>query len=621
MASRFTLKDHFSESRLVNGRLIFAALFSFVIFAIVIVRLVYLQVFEYEHFDSLSDRNRVDIESLPPQRGLIFDRNGVVLAENIPTFSLEMVPEKVVDIDEAIAELSQLVALSDDDIDAFHQRLERHRRFQNVIIRQRLTQAEVARFAANRYRFPGIDVEGRLIRHYPQGDLFAHAVGYVGRINERDLQIIDSKAYKGTMQIGKTGIEKEYEDQLHGQVGYRQVETNVQGRIVREIMAEPPHSGDDLFLNLDTNLQRVASEQLADFNGSVVAIDPKDGAVLALVSKPDFNPNLFVSGISSKEYAELRDSPERPLFDRALRGRYPPGSTLKPFVALAGLELGVVTEQTKTYCPGWYTLPGKDHRYRCWKSWGHGNVNMIDAVSQSCDVYFYDLAHTLGIDRLHDFLDLFGFGRQTGIDLPNETQGLSPSTEWKRASRNQAWYPGETLISGIGQGFNQTTPVQLAHATATLAMRGMVITPQVVRATRKAGDDEMILRQRNVVTNLPMQNSQHWENVVQAMVEVIHGERGTARSVGKDMPFHVAGKTGTAQVFGIAQDEKYDAKTLERKLHDHALFIAFAPAEKPEFAVAVVVENGGSGSKVAAPIARRMIQQYFGLKADEQSDK
>ncbi|HEC75158.1 MAG TPA: penicillin-binding protein 2, partial [Methylophaga aminisulfidivorans] len=330
---------------------------------------------------------------------------------------------------------------------------------------------------------------------------------------------------------------------------------------------------------------------------------------------------LFVSGISSKEYAELRDSPERPLFDRALRGRYPPGSTLKPFVALAGLELGVVTEQTKTYCPGWYTLPGKDHRYRCWKSWGHGNVNMIDAVSQSCDVYFYDLAHTLGIDRLHDFLDLFGFGRQTGIDLPNETQGLSPSTEWKRASRNQAWYPGETLISGIGQGFNQTTPVQLAHATATLAMRGMVITPQVVRATRKAGDDEMILRQRNVVTNLPMQNSQHWENVVQAMVEVIHGERGTARSVGKDMPFHVAGKTGTAQVFGIAQDEKYDAKTLERKLHDHALFIAFAPAEKPEFAVAVVVENGGSGSKVAAPIARRMIQQYFGLKADEQSDK
>ncbi|HDZ15807.1 hypothetical protein LCGC14_0602560 [marine sediment metagenome] len=621
MASRFTLKDHFSESRLVNGRLIFAALFSFVIFAIVIVRLVYLQVFEYEHFDSLSDRNRVDIESLPPQRGLIFDRNGVVLAENIPTFSLEMVPEKVVDIDEAIAELSQLVALSDDDIDAFHQRLERHRRFQNVIIRQRLTQAEVARFAANRYRFPGIDVEGRLIRHYPQGDLFAHAVGYVGRINERDLQIIDSKAYKGTMQIGKTGIEKEYEDQLHGQVGYRQVETNVQGRIVREIMAEPPHSGDDLFLNLDTNLQRVASEQLADFNGSVVVIDPKDGAVLALVSKPDFNPNLFVSGISSKEYAELRDSPERPLFDRALRGRYPPGSTLKPFVALAGLELGVVTEQTKTYCPGWYTLPGKDHRYRCWKSWGHGNVNMIDAVSQSCDVYFYDLAHTLGIDRLHDFLDLFGFGRQTGIDLPNETQGLSPSTEWKRASRNQAWYPGETLISGIGQGFNQTTPVQLAHATATLAMRGMVITPQVVRATRKAADDEMILRQRNVVTNLPMQNSQHWENVVQAMVEVIHGERGTARSVGKDMPFHVAGKTGTAQVFGIAQDEKYDAKTLERKLHDHALFIAFAPAEKPEFAVAVVVENGGSGSKVAAPIARRMIQQYFGLKADEQSDK
>ena len=495
--------------------------------------------------------------------------------------------------------------------------MQRQRRFHHVVIRQRLTEEEVARFSANRYRFPGVDIEGRLIRHYPQNNLFAHAVGYVGRINERDMQIIDQKDYKGTSQIGKTGIEKEYEDKLHGSVGYRQVETNVQGRIVRELLSEPSQSGDDLYLNLDINLQRVAAASLGDYNGSVVAIDPRNGGVLALVSKPDYNPNSFVSGISSKEYGALRDSPERPLFDRALRGHYPPGSTLKPFVALAGLELGVVNERSKTYCPGWYSLPGSSYRYRCWKSYGHGMVDMKDAVAQSCDVYFYDLAHALGIDRLHHFLDYFGFGHRSGIDLPNESEGLSPSSEWKRASRNQAWFPGETLISGIGQGFNQTTPVQLAHATATLAMRGISMQPQVVRATRPAGQADMNLRNSEIMNNLPMQNSQNWEDVVQAMVEVIHGERGTARSVGKDMPFKVAGKTGTAQVFGIAQDEEYDAETLERKLHDHALFIAFAPADKPEFAVAVVVENGGSGSKVAAPIARKLIQQYFGFEVDE----
>jgi penicillin-binding protein 2 len=617
MASRFTLKDHFRESRLINGRLLFAAFLSVLVFSAVFVRLVVLQVVEYEHFDSLSDRNRVDIEPLPPQRGLIYDRNGVMVAENIPTFSLEMVPEKVPDMDQTIAELTALMSLSDEDIEAFRDRLKRHRRFHQVVVRQRLTEQEVARFSANRHRFPGVDIEGRLIRHYPQGHLFAHAVGYVGRINERELQNIDQQDYKGTLQIGKTGVEKEYEDILHGEVGYRQVETNVQGRIVRELMSEPSHSGDDLFLNLDINLQRVAGEALTDFNGSVVALDPRNGAVLALVSKPDFDPNLFVSGISSKDYAVLRDSPDRPLFDRALRGSYPPGSTLKPFVALAGLELGVVTEHSKTYCPGWYTLPGHDHRYRCWKHHGHGMVDMNDAVAQSCDVYFYDLAHTLGIDRLHQFLDLFGFGHKTGIDIPSESSGLSPSREWKRASRNQAWFPGETLISGIGQGFNQTTPLQLAHATATLAMRGVMQEPQVVRATRKAGDSTMQLSANNKVQSLPMQNSQQWEAVIDSMVEVVHGPRGTARHIGEKMPFNIAGKTGTAQVFGIAQDEKYDAETLERRLHDHALFIAFAPADKPEFVVAVVVENGGSGSKTAAPIARQMIIEHFGLEFDE----
>ncbi|RKZ80647.1 MAG: penicillin-binding protein 2, partial [Gammaproteobacteria bacterium] len=536
MATRFELKDHFRETRLTNDRLIFAAIIVGILFVIVMVRLAVLQVFEYEHFDSLSNRNRVDIGPLPPQRGLIYDRNGVILAENIPTFSLELIPEKVSDLDETLNDLAVILSMTADEVLEIKQRINQQRSFHQVIVRQRLTEQEVAKFSVNRHKFIGVDIVGRLIRHYPQGALFAHTVGYVGRINQRDQQRIDERDYKGTLHIGKTGVEKFYEDLLHGQVGYQKVETNVQGRIIRELHNVPPISGNDLFLHLDINLQRVAAEALGTYNGAIVALDPKTGGVLAMVSKPDFDPNDFVSGISIKKYAVLRDSRDRPLFDRALRGHYPPGSTLKPFVALAGLETGVVSENSKTFCPGWYSLPGKDHRYRCWKKHGHGKVDLLKAVSQSCDVYFYDLAHTLGIDRMHSFLDLFGFGHRTGVDIPSESRGLSPSAQWKHDTRNLAWYPGETLISGIGQGFNQTTPIQLAHATATLAMRGVNITPQVARASRQAGQSELQLIATETVETLPMQNSQNWEKVINSMVEVIHGKRGTARHVGKNMP-------------------------------------------------------------------------------------
>ncbi|MCL4125554.1 UNVERIFIED_CONTAM: hypothetical protein GTU68_016393 [Idotea baltica] len=498
------------------------------------------------------------------------------------------------------------------------QTIKQQRRFRDVVIRERLTEEEVAIFSANRHRFPGVDVIGRLIRHYPHGALFAHTVGYVGRINERDQSLIDEKNYKGTLQIGKTGVEKKYEDLLHGQVGYQQVETNVQGRVVRELKSEASVSGQALFLNLDIQLQRVASEALQEYNGSIVAIDPRNGGILAMVSKPDFDPNLFVTGISSKNYAVLRDSIDRPLFDRSLRGHYPPGSTLKPFVALAGLELGVVKQNTKAYCPGWYTLPGKDHRYRCWKSHGHGKVDLKQSIAQSCDVYYYDLANVLGIDRLHHFLDLFGFGHRTGVDVPSESRGLSPSSQWKREMRNQVWYPGETLISGIGQGFNQTTPVQLAYATSLLAMRGVNMLPRVARGSRSDAENELNLMPIKRGNSLPIFNNENWQAIIEAMVEVTSGKRGTARSVGNDLPFTVGGKTGTAQVFGIKQDEKYDAETLAKKLHDHALFIAFAPAVSPEIVVVVVAENGGSGSKVAGPMARKMIDQYFGLPINEE---
>jgi len=617
MSTRFTLKNHSNENRLINDRLIFAALFAGLLFIIVMVRLAVLQVVEYEHFDSLSNKNRIDISPLPPQRGLIYDRNGIVLAENIPSFSLEITPENVPNLDDTLTTLAALFSVSEVDITKIRKQIKQQRRFRQFTFRQRLTEEEVAVFSVNRHTLPGVEVVGRLIRHYPQGALFAHTVGYVGRINERDQKNIDLKAYKGTQQIGKTGIEKQYESLLHGSVGYQQVETNVQGRTVRELQNVSSTSGQDLFLNLDINLQRVAAEALGEFNGAVVALVPKTGAVLAMVSKPDFDPNPFVLGISTKEYGALRDSIDMPLFNRTLRGRYPPGSTLKPFVALAGLELGLVTEQTKSFCPGWFSLPGQDHRYRCWKKHGHGHVDLKSSISQSCDVYFYDLANALGIDRLHSFLDFFDFGHRTGIDIPSESKGLSPSREWKRASRNQTWYPGETVISGIGQGFNQTTPIQLAHATAILAMRGINVRPQVARAIRKSGQSELELIEKELAESLPMEDSQHWEAVIDSMVDVVHGTRGTARHIGKNIPFKIAGKTGTAQVFGIKQDEKYDAETLAKKLHDHALFIAFAPADNPEIVVAVVAENGGSGSRTAAPIARKVIDQYFGISPSE----
>ena len=615
MSDRLTLKDHFRESRLVNDRLIFSAILAGILFAIILARLAILQVVDHEHFKTLSHNNRVGIEPLPPQRGLIYDRNGVVLAENIPTFSLELTPEKVDSLDETLTSLVKLFNLSSDEVAEITKMIRQQRGFRQVVIRKNLTEKEVALFSVNQHSLTGVDVVARLIRHYPHGALFAHTIGYVGRLNERDQKSVDGREYKGTLQIGKTGVEKEYEKLLHGQVGYRQVETNVQGRVVRELTREPSHSGQELYLHLDINLQRVASEVLADYNGAIVALEVKTGGILAMVSKPDFNPNSFVSGISSKEYDLLRDSADRPLFDRSIRGHYPPASTLKPFVALAGLERGVTRSESKTFCPGWYKLPGHEHRYRCWKTHGHGIVGLKQSLAQSCDVYFYDLANSLGIDQMHGFLDIFGFGRRTGIDVPSESRGLSPSREWKREAKNQVWYPGETLISGIGQGFNQTTPVQLAQATAMLAMRGVYMKPRVVKASRNHNADELTLVSSETGESLPVVNKKHWESVIDSMVEVTKGPRGTARALGKKLPFDVAGKTGTAQVFGIKQNQKYDVEMLEKKLQDHALFIGFAPADNPEFVVVVVAENGGSGSKVAAPMARKMIEQYFGLVA------
>ncbi|WJW75931.1 penicillin-binding protein 2 [Thiohalobacter sp. IOR34] len=612
MARRITIKDNLLESRLFMRRAIAALLGAALLLMALVGRLVYLQVVAHEHYRTLSEHNRIKLEPIPPNRGLIFDRNGVLLAENLPSYRLEVIPEQVADMDTTLQQLGELVEIRPYDLERFEKARRRMHAFEGVPLRLHLSDDEVARFASNRHRFPGIEIRAGLSRHYPLGREAAHVIGYVGRINEQDLQTLDEANYRGTTHTGKVGIEKTYEDVLHGTVGYREVETNAQGRTLRVLERQPPVPGSNLYLTLDARLQQAAEAAFGDYNGSAVAIDPRNGAVLALVSLPNYDPNPFVKGIEYRDYQALQSDPDRPLFNRALRGQYPPGSTLKPFIGLAGLELGVTTSHSHTFCPGYYSLPGQEHKYRDWKRGGHGTVDLLGAISQSCDVYFYDLARSLGIDRMHDFLAQFGFGAKTGIDIVGELGGLLPSSAWKRRTRNEPWFPGETLISGIGQGFNLATPLQLAVATAALGSYGKLYRPHVVRALQPPADGSLQPVHLDPPRQIPIHERHNWETAIDAMIEVVHGRRGTARRIGQGIDYRIAGKTGTAQVFGLAQEEKYDAEKIAKRLHDHALFVAFAPADEPRLAVAVVVENGGSGAAVAAPIARRIFDAYFG---------
>ncbi|MCO6411784.1 MAG: penicillin-binding protein 2 [Thiogranum sp.] len=611
MAGRVTIKDYLSESRLFMQRSFQALGFAAILIAVLVGRLIYLQVLAHEHFITLSDDNRIKILPLPPNRGLIFDRNGLILADNLPSYRLEITPEQIHDMDDTLSRLSQLVNIRDVDLKRFTRLRNSTPVFKPVPLRFHLSDEEVARFAINRHLFPGVDIVAGLSRHYPHGPLAAHALGYVGRIDERDLQQIDVAQYSGTTHIGKVGIEKTYEQTLHGRVGYSQVETNAEGRVLRTLVRTPPVPGENLYLTLDAELQNVAEQAFGDNSGAAVVIDPDNGGVLAFVSLPTYDPNLFVNGIDTATYESLRDDSEQPLFNRALRGQYPPGSTLKPFVGLGGLERGVTHGGAKTFCPGYYQLPGKDRRYRDWKRSGHGSVDLKSAIAESCDVYFYDLALSMGIDMMHEYLGQFGFGARTGIDISGELAGLLPSREWKRGARGQAWYPGETLITGIGQGFVLTTPIQLASATATLARFGQRMKPHIVASTQIYDDPGLTPLQVDAVTAVPVVERPHWAEVIDAMREVMHGRHGTARKVGLDAGYEIAGKTGTAQVFGLQPEEEYEADTLDRKLHDHSLFVAFAPVQRPRVAIAVVVEHGGSGSAVAAPIARTILDQYL----------
>lgn len=611
MAYRERLKDDYTESRLIRRRLIVAALIVLVLMSVVIGRLYVLQVVEHEHFITLSDSNRVRLKALPPTRGLIYDRNGVVLADNLPAYRLEIVREQVKDMDETLLGLTTLVDISEQDIKKFRQASKRRRPFESVPLLLNLSDDEVARLAVNLHRFHGVEINARLTRNYPLSKHAVHVLGYVGRIDENDLNSLDETNYAGTSHIGKRGLEKYYEDELHGEVGFQRVEVNASGRTLRVLDERPPLSGNNLRLTIDSSLQQLAEDLFAEERGSVVALDPNNGEILALVSMPSFDPNLFVNGISSAQYSALRDSSHRPLFNRALSGQYPPGSTTKPFFGLAGLEKNVIGHKQTVYCGGYYLLPNEERKYRDWKKAGHGKMDLDSAITQSCDVYFYDLSYALGIDRMSSFMKEFGFGQKTGIDSTSERSGLMPSRDWKRGARGMPWFPGETLITGIGQGAFLVTPLQLASATGALALEGKRFRPHLVRQIDYVADgmELKIEPQLNGVYNI--KKKLNWEHVIKAMVNVVHNIRGTAHRISKGLTYKMAGKTGTAQVFGIAQDEEYEEHKVKKKLRDHALFVAFAPVEKPQIAVAVIVENGGHGSSVAAPIARKMMDAYL----------
>ncbi len=612
MSGRYTIRDAIAENRIFFNRVVIIFILIIVSMTGLVVRLVYLQIEGFEYYATLATKNQIRISSIPPMRGVIYDRNGVVLAENRPAYNLKIFPEKVKkngNLKETLARLQQLLAIPDKKIIDFYKQRKRRKYFETIPFLSNLTEEEVARFAVMRPFFPGVEINVSSTRYYSHGLLTAHVVGYVGRINKKELKSLPFAEYRGTHFVGKVGVEKSYEALLHGKAGYTEEETNAQGRSVNTLRKVDSQSGANLYLTLDIKLQEVAYNALEGYNGAIVAIEIKTGDVLVFTSRPSFDPNLFVNGISTKDYRALQDSEDRPMFNRALRGQYPPGSTIKPFMGLAGLEYGVIKPRESIYCPGYYKLPNVKHRFRDWKRWGHGSTNLKKAITQSCDVYFYSLAMTLGIDRMHSFMSKFGFGQKTGIDLQGEKSGLFPSRAWKKEHKKKVWYPGNSIITGIGQGFTLTTPLQLARATATLANYGKIVNPFLVDRITQSNHTISVFTKPGKAS-IPLK-AKNIDEIIAAMVNVVHGQGGTARRISTGINYQIAGKTGTAQVFTVKQNETYNSHKLKKKLHDHALFISFAPVADPQIAVAVIVENGGHGGSVAAPMAAKVIKKFL----------
>lgn len=611
MQKRIPIKNPYREIQLVTRRsLIGVMLISLLILALIF-RLAYLQISKHDIYTTLATQNWLDLVPIEPTRGLIYDRNGIMLAENIPVFSLDIVPYEVPNLKSTLNGLSKIISLSDSDLTQFQKQLKQHRRFDDIPLKLRLTDDEVARFTENQYRFPGARIQARLMRSYPYGESFTHVLGYVGRINAQELNEIDTINYSASHYIGKLGIEKYYEEELHGYVGYEQVENDASGkpiRVLKEIRSVP---GKNIYLTIDSRLQFVAEKALKGHRGAVVAIEPATGQVLAMVSQPGYDPNLFVTGISQKDYQALQQSPDRPLYDRALRGLYPLASTIKPYFALQGLESGVITVKSTLYDPGWFELPNRSHTYHDWQRGGHGIVNVEKAIIKSCDTFFYDLASKMGIHRMDNILNAFGFGALTGIDLRGEMPGVVASPEWKKSMRGARWYQGDTILSGIGQGYMQATPLQLAVAAATLANRGQRTIPYLLLGSQMPGKPYLPL-QPIPLEAVPMKDPRNWDTVIRAMQSVVDSPQGTAYRFGRQHSYTIAGKTGTAQVIRKRgnPDEEDNQNSLPERLRDHHLFIAFAPVDQPKIAVAIVSEN----SSIAIEVARAMFDSYLGTQ-------
>lgn len=601
------------ELEIFRGRLLVAGLCIATLFLVLLGRFMHLQIIEHAHYNTLAESNRITIAPVAPSRGLILDRNGVELARNYSAYTLEITPNKVHDLEALIDELATVVDIAPKDRNRFRKLMLESKNFESLPIRSRLADEEVARFSVNRYRFPGVEIRARLFRQYPHRELTAPVTGYIGRINAKDIEALEASEqtanYRGSDHIGKSGLERSYERNLHGTTGFEEVEIDAGGRAVRTLARTPPNSGDNLILSLDLKLQEIAWNAFGERRGALVALEPSTGAVLAFVSKPSFDANLFVDGIDQQSWDALNKSPDRPMTNRPLQGQYPPGSTFKPFMALAGLATGKRTPQYTISDPGYFTLPGRSHQYRDWKKGGHGSVDLHRSLVVSCDTYYYGLANDLGVDAIHDYVGQFGFGTRTGIDLTGEVPGILPSTQWKLRRFRQKWFAGDTVAVGIGQGYIVATPLQLAHATAAIAAGGKVYQPRLVSHIQDARDRSLKPVAAEPVRTIPI-DPEHLRQVRSALVDVTR-PGGTAAQAGSGAPYDFAGKTGTAQVVAMKQGERYDERLVPERHRDHAWFVAYAPAENPSIALVVLVENGGHGSSAAAPIARIVFDYWL----------
>ena len=611
LKKRVSIRNHSAESALFMRRTVVVFIAIIIAIGILITNLYYLQISSFQRYQTRSNANRISVQTIPPNRGLIYDRNGVILAENKPIYSLQVIVKNSKNFKENMTELQSLLTLTDHELNKFYRKKRHTRSFKPIIIRDNLTPKEVALFTVNQHRFKGFSIQANLIRYYPFGDAFTHMLGYIAKINNKDIKRLDKKGetarYRGTKYIGKLGIERYYEDLLHGEPGQRQVEVDSWGRIIRTLSFTPPIPGKDLKLNIDIKLQLKAQQLLKGYRGTIIVMNAKTGGILTLFSNPSYDPNWFVNGISTKQYNSLLQSKDRPLVNRATQGRYPPASTIKPQMALLALDTGVITEFTEIFDPGWWQVPGSKRRFRDWKRWGHGIVNVSKAIEQSCDTFFYDTSYKLGIDRISPFMQKFGFGKYSGLDISEETKAIMPSREWKKARFHSQWYDGDTISVGIGQGYWTVTPIQLTKATTILARRGKTIEPRLLHSIISSGKEIIPdeIPQKPIIVKDP----HYWDIALNAMQGVT--TKGTARRAFHGAKYTVAGKSGTAQVVNIKEDEKYDASKIKERHRDNAMFVAFAPVKSPEVVATVVLENAGGGSTNAAPIVRKLFDDYF----------